>query len=426
MKIKATMLMRLVAAAMCGWLAAAAHAAGPGDWQQPAAALAEQIAGMLGPGPAQLTVRNLSSIPAEQVPAIQRLLQEDLKAHGITSAGEQSANSIRVTLSETAQQRLWVAEVMEGDQTQVAMVELGPADAKPAFLQDGIELHKEVFLAHDTLSAGPGMGGPVLAVLEEGTRLLVLSTDEATVFDSMGNGTWNREADLSLDLKRALPRDARGVLIPAGDGDDGFTAIAGGNRCDATFTLPADPGAHYRDAWSMSCRQSDDPWPLARNGSAASATALKGFYNASRNYFTGVVAPSLGVDLPPFYSAVAVPRPGSDTGLLVAGIDGKMQLVENGALHTVTGTRDWGSDFAVLSSGCGSGTQAIVSGSGEAASDSLRAYALPAFEAIPASEPLEFSGTIMELSTAPNGKSVLAIVRSANGYEVDRVTALCN
>ena len=33
------------------------------------------------------------------------------------------------------------------------------------------------------------------------------------------------------------------------------------------------------------------------------------FYNSARNYFTGVVTPSVGVDLPPFYAAALIPRP---------------------------------------------------------------------------------------------------------------------
>ena len=65
-----------------------------------------------------------------------------------------------------------------------------------------------------------------------------------------------------------------------------------------------------------------------------------------------------------------------------------MQLAENGELKVVAGTRDWGSDFAVLHSGCGAGVEVIASSSGEAASDSLRAYELPALEAVPASAPL--------------------------------------
>jgi hypothetical protein len=102
-------------------------------------------------------------------------------------------------------------------------------------------------------------------------------------------------------------------------------------------------------------------------------------------------------------------------------------MAENGALKVVTGMRDWGSDFAVLRSGCGEGVQVIASSSGEAASDSLRAYELPALEAVPASAPLAIDGTVTALWSAADGKSVLAVVRNAaNEYEVDRVTALCN
>jgi hypothetical protein len=140
-----------------------------------------------------------------------------------------------------------------------------------------------------------------------------------------------------------------------------------------------------------------------------------------------VVTPSLGVDLPQFYTAIPLPRADSQVGLLIGGIDGRVQLAENGALKTVSGTRDWGSDFAVLRSGCGAGLQVIASSSGEATNDSLRAYELPALEAVPASAPLAINGTVMTLWTAPDGKSVLAVVRNAaNEYEVDRVTALCN
>ena len=166
--------------------------------------------------------------------------------------------------------------------------------------------------------------------------------------------------------------------------------------------------------------------PLATSP-ADGSVSLRAFYNAARDYFTGIITPSLNVDLPPFYSAAVVPRPASGAALLIGGIDGKVQLTEGGALKPVSGTRDWGSDFAVLNSGCGAGAQVLVSGSGEAASDSLRAFELPAQEAVPASAPLAMDGTVTAIETAPDGKSVFAVVRgAADQYEVDRVTASCN
>src|ERR1700761_3073093 len=102
-------------------------------------------------------------------------------------------------------------------------------------------------------------------------------------------------------------------------------------------------------------------------------------------------------------------------------------MVENGSARPIAGVRDWGSDFATINSGCGAGWQVIASGSGPAAFDSVRAYEIPALEAIPASNPLEVSGAITALWTAPDKKAALAVVRTAaDEYEVDRVSALCN
>src|SRR5215472_10868818 len=83
----------------------------PGPWDQPASALAEQIAGVLGPGQATLTIRNVSSIANSDISRIRTLLEKDLKAHGIVLASGESANSVRVTLSQNDRGRLWVAEI---------------------------------------------------------------------------------------------------------------------------------------------------------------------------------------------------------------------------------------------------------------------------------------------------------------------------
>ena len=71
--------------------------------------------------------------------------------------------------------------------------------------------------------------------------------------------------------------------------------------------------------------------------------------------------------------------------------------------------------------------QVITSSSGEAASDSLRAFGIPALDAIPESNALAMDGTVTALWTARDGKSAMAVVRNGTGgYEVDRVSALCN
>jgi hypothetical protein len=411
-------LIAVVAAAAGGLLSPAASAA-PSPWEQPAAALAEQITGILGPGQAHLTVRNLSTVPNDEIPAIRRLLEQDLKVHGVLASGAESANSIRLTLSENLRERLWVAEVIEGNETRVAMVRLEPGAQRQAQAAGSLTLRKQIVLAS---------GEPVLAALETADGLVAVEPEEIVIYGHAAGG-WREQKRVAIGQARPLARDPRGVILPAAGGE-GFEAYLAGTMCSGAY-LPAQPVG----SWSVRCRASDDPWPIVQGPAAQapaaapaeSSVSLKAFYNAARNYFTGIVTPSLNVDLPPFYSAAVIPRPGSAVALLIGGIDGKVQLTEGGALRPVAGTRDWGSDFAGLNSGCGAGTQVVASGSGEAASDSLRAFELPAQEAIPASAPLAMDGTVTALWAAPDGKSVLAVVRTAaDQYEVDRVTASCN
>ena len=53
---------------------------------------------------------------------IRRLLERDLRGFGVVTGGSDSATLIRVTLSENLQGGLWVAEVVEGTETRVAML----------------------------------------------------------------------------------------------------------------------------------------------------------------------------------------------------------------------------------------------------------------------------------------------------------------
>lgn len=408
---------------------AASAAPAPSQWEQPTASLAEEIGFILGPGQARLTIRNQSSISLDQIPAIRKLLEQDLKTHGVLASGAESASTIRVTLSENARERLWVAEIIQGNETRVAMVHVELARSQEILAQTGVTLRSQTVIAtKDRILAAADLAG----------SLVVVEPEEIAVFGHASDG-WKELKRTPIRQHRPLARDPRAVVFPVSDGR-GFLAWLSGAFCSG-----ASASGQVENIWEIHCHEGDDPWPIAagsagqleldsKGASAAqenmAVAPIRAFYNSSRNYFTGVLSPSEGVDLPPFYSADVIPRNSSGGGLaalLFNGIDGKVQTVDNGALKPVSGTRDWGSDFAALHSGCGAGTQIVASGSGEALRDSLRAYELPAQEAIPASAPLAMEGTVTALWPAADGKSVYAVVRNAKDeYEVDRVTALCN
>jgi hypothetical protein len=384
------------------------------QWSAPAAALTHSIAAILGPGPVQFSLNNLSSVSPAQVATIRRLLRTDLATSGISFGGPDSANILRVTLSENPRQRLWIAEIVEGTATQVVMVPLAAAPTAAAPPTAGLTLRMQPVFASPDL---------ILSILQTSVGLIVLEPAQILVETRAGDG-WQTAQYVNLPLNRTFSRDPRGRITPSADGQ-GFIAYTGGAACQGAYSANT-----TQSGWSITCAPSDDPWPLVQSagpGVAGSSVSIKGFFNAARNFFTGVVTPSYGVDLPPFYSAAMLPRPAGGDALLLTAVDGRVLLAQFGSLKPIAGTRDWGSDIAELRSGCGTGTQILASGSGQAVNDSLRAYRIPALEAVPASAPLAMNGTVTALFAASDGSSVLAIVRTPdNQYEVDRVTALCN
>jgi hypothetical protein len=408
----------------------ASNAAGASTpWDVPAAQLAEQIAGLLGPGQAQLDLTNRSAIPPSEIPAIRKSLEDALRSHGVRLADAASANSIHITLSENARERLWIAQIAEGNEIQVTMVRMDGQAAPAVSAEGGVVLQRNrLWLSSSETADNRGPAAPVLAALELHGELVVLMQDRVTVFAKAATG-WSEKQRLPItahvEAGHPFPRDPRGELVSMPDGS-GFAAYLPGIKCSSTFNSPTTPDGSTAEG-ALTCNTSDDPWPLV--GQSANA---KAFYNAARNYFTGVITPNYGAELTPFYSAVVLPQSpftqgaATSTPLLASLINGKLQLVTQSASRTVSGARDWGSEIAVLNTGCGSGAQVLASASGEAASDSLRAYEIHGQEAVAVSAPMPIDGSIMALDTATDLSSVLAIVRNGqNDYEVDRVTAVC-
>jgi hypothetical protein len=418
----------LLAGACVFLFAIAAHGADAGRWNEPAAELARKIADALGPASARLTIQSLSSIPSESLPAIRRLLEDGLKADGIAITNGESANLLRVTLSENARGGLWIAEVVQGNQTRVVMVTANGAPASSPAAKQKVMLHiqpiaKASDLQPETVGQRDSEVSPILAAAQVNNALVLLNTGRVSIFQSTTAG-WTELAHADLGAAHGASRDPRGIVAPAANGV-GFEAYAPGVACTGAF----DAAALTSESWTAHCRASDDPWPLVQT---SANTGMKAFYNSGRNYFTGVIAPSPGVETPPFYTAALLANRAAGPALLIGGVDGKVSLVENNQIKSVTGTRDWGSDFAVVSSSCGGGAQVIVSSSGEGIADSLRSYEVPAQEAVVVSEPLMLDGTAMGLWPASDGKSAIAIVRKALeqgrgfDYEVDRVSESCN
>ena len=252
-------------------------------------------------------------------------------------------------------------------------------------------------------------------------RLVVLEPEQILTYErnpaALGASPWIADQTFPIAHTRPYPRDLRGELVAATD--HAFDAWLPGVHCRS-----GEAAAGVGTALSVTCADSDDPWPIG----GPIALNQSAFYNDLRDNFTGVLAPGVGMDLPPFYEAGDLPHE-TGSSMLLTLVDGRVLLLDGNALKPITGANDWGSDFAVLRSGCGSGAQVLVSGSGAAAAgDSLRAWEISGREAIPVSAPVSVDGVVTAITPSTDGTTATVIVRrdAPLRYEVWNGSALCN
>jgi hypothetical protein len=275
---------------------------------------------------------------------------------------------------------------------------------------------------------------PILdvSILEENgapSRIAVLSAENISLYRLQG-GKWQAEQILPISHARPWPLDLRGRLAPAKD-----------HLLDAYL-----PGVICRTAaagsLAMSCRESDDPWPMvpaamvgnatvfpsagSSSGPSASISQVAAFFAPTRNFFTGVLTPAVGKfsTVPKFYSAAFVPRD-RYTLWLFAATDGKVHMVDG--MSDQASRLEWGSDIASVRTACGAGWQVLAAGLRDQPGEAVRAYEFPDRDPVAVSSAIDFPGEISALWTESKGDSAIAIVnnREMGSYEAYRLAVAC-
>ena len=401
--------------------------------------LADRISAASGPGSVQLEVTNRSSLDDKLVREVRSALEAELRVRGVsTAAADRSVGKIEVILSESLREYVWIATITTGlDAPRVALISLPrapsttpPRSALPVTLKKTLLFAQERPILDAVLidAAGGGtFGGSTsgstmpTAPIPAGARLFILDPTRVATY-RMQAGRWEIEASLPIQRGRGLPRDVRGRLLLRRD--HLFDVYLPGTFCRSSAAAPL----------TLSCSANDDPWPLASDENAANGGAqVRAFYAPARNFFTGIISPSIGKipNVPSFYSAAPLPR-SNYTLWVLAGIDGTIHLVDGITDQTVHAGRA-GTDLAAIHSSCGIGTQLLASDAGDTDRDTLRAFEIPDREPVAVSSPLEFDGAITALWTEPVGSggdastSAVAIVKreDSDWYEANRITVTC-
>lgn len=376
------------------------------DWRRPEAQLAEKIAAITGPNVIALDVTNRSSISSAEADGIRRRLTALLADSGVrVFEPDQAAGIVRVTLSESLQNYVWVAEIRQGtSDASIAIVDtprpdvVSNAQSAPPLTLHAVQL---VSQPEPILDAAILEGNP--------RRMLVLGENAVTVYE-FKDGHWVPGQSLAINHDRPFPLDARGRIILRRD--HLFDAYLPGLICRSSNASPL----------GLACSHSDDPWPLQTEDFGVSA-----FFAPARNFFTGALVPGIGQQksAPSFYSAAALPR-NKYALWIFAGVDGQLHLLD-GINHQVAANVHWGSDLAGVHAACRQDWQVLATSAANATEDSVQAFEFGDREPFSVSPPLPLNGTITALWTAQTGDSATAVFRNSEigNYEAVQLTLTC-
>lgn len=297
---------------------------------------------------ASLTVRNVSSLPESDAADVKKTIETELRSRLAKPEGA----TVTITLSETLQGYLWVAEIQRADERDVILLNVARPEVASS-PQAAIGIEKKLLWEQERPILDVAVNAPLMVVLDP------------------VNVNFYREGQLTASLAVSggppTPRDPRGRL---GIDGDSFQAFLPGLLCKGVV----------EPAPSMTC---------APDSGMAS----------NKNYFTEP-------DLPPFFSIATV----SGSTRVIAGVDGRARLYDGA--REVSAFTGWGSDIAAVDSGCRAGRQILASKPGEAGeADAVQAYEFSGSRAAPAGDPVTFPGPVTALWSS--GPRAIAVTRSA-------------
>jgi hypothetical protein len=377
------------------------------DWLAPEGQLARKIAATTGPGAVALEVVNRSSLSRPHLEEIRQGLRTELLALGVRFVNaDQAAAAVRVALSESFENYVWVAEIHQGNnESSVVMV------ATPKSSPVAVEHPASALVIHKSLLWIDESRILDVALVNGSPQHMLVLEPESVVLLKFEDGRWQQEQSLPLSHSGAWPRDLRGRL--ALRKDHLFDAYLPGTFCRSSTTAPL----------ALSCYESDDPWPLGTSQSGLSA-----FFAHTRNFFTGVLSPGIErqTTVKAFYSAAVLPRDKYQLWIF-ATVDGEVHVLD-GVTDQTTTMLDGGGDIASVTSGCLPGTQVLVAGNGDGASTTVRAFEIADREPIAASQPADFHGSITALWTDSDGSGAIAVSRNSEmgKYEAYRLSITCS
>lgn len=324
-----------------------------------------------------LEVQSLTPLPAGWS-SFRSLLQDELRKTGLDMVGTTADSRVRVTLSDSARGLLFVAEVISGDNRQVAMLPWTPpssAQTKPR-----LSITKKVLWTQPE---------PILDILllpGSDSLMMILSANKIASYRLTADN-WTPIATVSLLLPRPLPRDPRGRLETTADG---FRAYLPGATCSGVtepqLKLICMPG---NENWANTGVR----WVADRNLLESDALRIP-FYTTADDFFA---------------------MPGG--------------RVQDRSGQPVAGSEGWGSDIAAIENPCaGSQSALVIATNGSTDRDEVRVFEIANGQASTPSDAMSLPGPATALwPSESRGQATLVVRNQQTGeYEASRLGLACS
>lgn len=346
------------------------------DLEQVSSQLAARISD-INPRPRtiRLEVRDAPSPDVSDLVRTRALLEKEFRQRGIELADRPEALTVTLSLSESLNSRLLIAEIEGPEFSDVFIFPL----AKVPMASPRLRLQESLLYRQNA---------PALDFDLQNDRLWVLSPGKVSRFKN-GEQGWKEDATWSLDGAGPLPRDPRGRILVT---DSEFRVFLPGFECRAGTQAGS----------SVECRADGNGFPTDPSDPSLGSIRLK----AGRNYFDqagrpGAPAPGLA----PFSAAAVLSSPEGHVWA-VTDLLGTTRLY-NSAFDAIGRLADRSSDLvAVQTLGCGGWFLVLTGTEGQ---QELRPFQWNGKRVVASSERLRFEGIVTALWPDREGRARVVV-----------------
>lgn len=394
------------------WVTASPCAGADTPMTEAARRLARRLSTELSPKQSlHLEFRDLGDSPTADLGEARRAFEAELISQGFHLPADALAeDSVRVTLSQDSQERLWVAEFTRDGKAAVEIVDFALAAPGAVPHPAPISIQRQFVFEQLEPVFDFALAGPPT---DTSSPLLVLGPT-GLVLSRYNKNQWQMQTSVSLSQEKPLPRDAQGQLTLT---SEGFEAHVADIHCTG-------------NAPNMAATQCGTNAPSAWRFTGPDNSAVAALPASGKNWFDwGALAgtPAHESKRPAFFSLAALSSNGQ-TLWVAAGLDGTTRVYSGTSAEPLTSISGWGSTLAGIRSNCGNGWQILATRAADyTAPDAVQAYQWTGNEFRPAGAAIEFDGPIVALQTSTDLSGSRAVVHNLQTgfYEGYTLTLSC-